>query len=143
MHENRTLKSENSQLERFREKVRKQHEILTRENEKLARKLEKVLRDQGQTVKIVQNPGEYVIVNNNSSGGSHNASSIKNNIAEINKARIAKSNSSQLPPIEKQSNGESSERSISPPRKSSPNKNNKFTAPKSTYSEPIGDNVVE
>jgi len=41
-------------LEKFREKVRKQHEILTRENEKLARKLEQVLRAQGNSSSIVQ-----------------------------------------------------------------------------------------
>ena len=48
IQENKTLKTENSQLEKFREKIRQQHEILTRENEKLARKLEQVLRTQGQ-----------------------------------------------------------------------------------------------
>jgi len=47
IQENKTLKSENSQLEKFREKIRQQHEVLTRENEKLARKLEQLLRTQG------------------------------------------------------------------------------------------------
>jgi hypothetical protein len=105
MHENKTLKSENSQLERFREKVRKQHEILTRENEKLARKLEKVLREQGQSVKIVQNPGEYVIVNTMAPVNSGNAGASTTNSVNVtsstNKNRLVKSNSSQLPPIDK------------------------------------------
>ena len=49
-------RSENSQLEKFREKIRKQHEQLTKENEKLARQLEQVLRKQGKE------PNEYVLV---------------------------------------------------------------------------------
>ena len=65
IQENKTLKSENSQLEKFREKIRQQHEILTRENEKLARKLDQVLRTQGQPSIIgntnAANP-EYVVV---------------------------------------------------------------------------------
>ena len=57
-------RSENSQLEKFREKIRKQHEILTRENEKLARKLEQVLRSQGHQPSnvITQHPTEYIIL---------------------------------------------------------------------------------
>ena len=55
-------RSENSQLEKFREKVRKQHEILTRENEKLARKLEQVLRAQGANSNIItKQTTEFVI----------------------------------------------------------------------------------
>jgi endo-alpha-1,4-polygalactosaminidase (GH114 family) len=113
MHENRTLKTENSQLERFREKVRKQHEVLTRENEKLARKLEKVMREQGQSVKIVSNPGEYVIVqtdatsaksttaNSNASSSMNFSSSGGPNTTSNVKGKVIKSNSTQLPPIEK------------------------------------------
>jgi hypothetical protein len=58
------FRSENSQLEKFREKIRKQHEILTRENEKLARKLEQVLRSQGHQPSnvITQHPAEYIIL---------------------------------------------------------------------------------
>ena len=58
------FRSENSQLEKFREKIRKQHEILTRENEKLARKLEQVLRSQGHQPSnvITQHPTEYIIL---------------------------------------------------------------------------------
>ena len=63
IQENKTLKSENSQLEKFREKVRQQHEVLTRENEKLARKLEQVLRSQtGGPIVAVNNNPEYVVV---------------------------------------------------------------------------------
>lgn len=65
IQENKTLKTENSQLEKFREKIRQQHEVLTRENEKLARKLEQVLRSQGGGggggVVTNSNP-EYVVV---------------------------------------------------------------------------------
>lgn len=61
IQENKTLKSENSQLEKLREKVRKQHEVLTRENEKLA-KLEQVLRSQGHQVDFTQPSTEYVVV---------------------------------------------------------------------------------
>lgn len=62
MLQNKTLKNENSQLEKFREKVRKQHEVLTRENEKLARKLESVLRTQGHPIDLIQNSTEYIAV---------------------------------------------------------------------------------
>ena len=68
IQENKTLKSENSQLEKFREKIRQQHEILTRENEKLARKLDQVLRTQGQPSIIANtnaNP-EFVVVDDSS-----------------------------------------------------------------------------
>ena len=57
-----SFRSENSQLEKFREKIRKQHEILTRENEKLARKLEQVLRAQGHTVNVTTSQPQYIIV---------------------------------------------------------------------------------
>ena len=49
-------------MEKFRERIRKQHEILTRENEKLARKLDQLLRAQGQSNAIVEQPVDYVIV---------------------------------------------------------------------------------
>jgi hypothetical protein len=51
-------------LEKFREKIRQQHEILTRENEKLARKLEQVLRTQGQPSTGAANNtnSEYLVV---------------------------------------------------------------------------------
>ena len=59
-------RTENSQLEKFREKIRKQHEVLTRENEKLARKLEQVLRAQGHTVNVTTTQPQYIIVDDTS-----------------------------------------------------------------------------
>jgi kinesin family protein 12 len=74
IQENKTLKNENSQLEKLKEKVRQQHEVLTRENQKLARKLEQVLRSQGSQInipvgstiepqQIINNKGtEYIVI---------------------------------------------------------------------------------
>ena len=50
------LRTENSELARLKDKIRKQHEVLTKENERLARKLEQVLRIQGKE------PAEYIVV---------------------------------------------------------------------------------
>lgn len=144
MHENKTLRTENSQLEKFREKVRKQHEVLTRENEKLARQLEKVLRDQGQPVKIVQTPGEYVVVNGSNAkprAGTNNVVSKSNSTNQLTVG--------QLPPIEKQlsnatSSDQNSNRSSSPKRNNNNIKSslNKKVA-KSTFSDPGESSTVE
>lgn len=87
-------RSENSQLEKFREKIRRQHEILTRENEKLARKLEQVLRSQGHQPSniITQHPTEYIILED-TPPSPHIESSINNN-KSLNKTlpRIEKTN---------------------------------------------------
>jgi hypothetical protein len=88
-------RSENSQLEKFREKIRRQHEILTRENEKLARKLEQVLRSQGHQPSniITQHPTEYIILED-TPPSPHIESSINNNNKSLNKTlpRIEKTN---------------------------------------------------
>ena len=93
-------RSENSQLEKFREKIRRQHEILTRENEKLARKLEQVLRSQGHQPSniITQHPTEYIILED-TPPSPHIESSINNN-------NNNKSLNKTLPRIEK-TNGDS------------------------------------
>lgn len=123
IQENKTLKSENSQLEKFREKIRQQHEILTRENEKLARKLEQVLRSQGN-----QNSVEYVVLNNNSTSNIDNKS---DGVKHVEKQIGVKA----LPRIEKQANypveKTNSLRSASPVR----NIKGKFNSSNSTYSE--------
>ena len=109
MHKKR---SENSQLEKFREKVRKQHEILTRENEKLARKLEQVLRSQGNSSNIVQKASTDFVIdeiktlpkiepkNNNNSNNNNNGNSNNPNYVV-------------LAPVEQ----------LASPRKTSPRKN--------------------
>lgn len=50
------LRSENNELAKLKDKIRKQHEVLTRENERLARKLEQILRIQGK------NPNDYIVI---------------------------------------------------------------------------------
>ena len=136
IQENKTLKSENSQLEKFREKIRQQHEVLTRENEKLARKLEQVLRAQGSN-----NSVEYVVLNNSTASLANNENQTShpfsdNNTNNSNKKVADKpSGTKTLPRIDKQASYPvevaSSVRSTSPMRKV----DSKRYHSNSTYSE--------
>ncbi|CAF0777512.1 unnamed protein product [Brachionus calyciflorus] len=121
IQQNKSLKNENSQLERFREKVRKQHEVLTRENEKLARKLDQVLRAQGlpSDIQYLTDPNvtnaEYIVETNTTPG-------VKNQKNIVKNPKSIKA----LPKIEKQTSyavENVSNRSVSPARKISPRKN--------------------